>query len=178
MATVKTDNENEIWKRIPQSDKFYEVSNLGNVRNGTTKKILSPRPTPTGYLRVHISVGNGRKDFYIHRLVAEAFIPNPNNYQVVNHLDNNPANNHANNLEWVTQKQNVAYAQSQDRMPNWPDKKPVIGYKDGEKFYFESIIAASKALGFYTSDISRCCRGLRKDTNGYSWEYANGGEGA
>lgn len=112
MATVKTDNENEIWKRIPQSDKFYEVSNLGNVRNGITKKILSPRPTPTGYLRIHISIGNGRKDFYIHRLVAEAFIPNPNNYQVVNHLDNNPANNHANNLEWVTQKQNVAYAQS------------------------------------------------------------------
>ena len=58
-------------------------------------------------------------------------------------------------------------------MPNWPDKKPVIGYKDGQTYYFESIIAASKALGFYSSDISRCCRGLRNNIDGYVWGYAS-----
>ena len=173
MATIQTADIQEIWKRIPESDKFYEISNLGRVRNGNTKKFLTPRPTQTGYLRVHISVGNGRKDFYIHRLVAEAFCDHPTGYDIVNHLDNNPSNNVATNLEWITQKQNVEYAQKQKRMPNWPDKKPVIGYKDGQTYYFESIIAASKALRFYSSDISRCCRGLRNNIDGYVWGYAS-----
>lgn len=173
MKMIKTGDVQEIWKKIPESDKFYEISNLGRVRNGDTKRILTPRPTKTGYLRVHISVGNGRKDFYIHRLVAEAFCNHPTGCDVVNHLDNDPSNNAATNLEWITQRQNVEYAQKQKRMQKWPDKKPVIGYKNGQTYYFESIIAASKALGFYSSDISRCCRGLRDNTDGYIWEYAS-----
>lgn len=173
MATVKTDNEIEIWKRIPQSDKFYEVSNLGRVKNAVTGKILTPRPTKTGYYRVHISTSQGRTDFYIHRLVAEAFCEHPKGCDIVNHLDNNPANNAASNLEWVTQKQNVEYSQKQDRMPNWPDKKPVIGYKDGIIYKYESIIAAAKDLGLHASDISKCCRGLRHNIYGYTWVYAS-----
>ena len=62
-------------------------------------------------------------------------------------------------------------------MPNQkvPVKKPVIGYKNGKEYHFESIFAASKALGFYTSDISRCCRGLRSDTDGYTWCFEQEG---
>lgn len=163
---------NEIWKKILESDKNYEVSNLGRVRNGNTLKILAPRPSANGYLRVHISVGNGRKDFYIHRLVASYFCNHPEGCDIVNHLDNDPSNNKASNLEWVTQKQNVDYARNQDRMINWPDRKPVIGFKDGKEYHFESIYAASKACHVYTSDISRCCRGLRSDTDGYTWQFA------
>lgn len=171
--TITTVND-EQWVKIKETDKDYEVSNYGRIRNSKTGKILTPRPTQTGYLRIHISVGNGRKDFYIHRLVADAFCLRPEGCNVVNHLDNNPANNNASNLEWVTQKTNVEYAQSQSRMPNWPDKIPVIGSRNGKEYYFESMIAAEKALGIYATDISKCCRGLRKQTSGYTWRYAEG----
>lgn len=175
MMAILAAEEQEIWKKILESDKNYEISNFGRVRNGNTLKILAPRPTANGYLRVHLSVGNGRKDFYIHRLVATYFCNCPNGCTVVNHLDNDPSNNHASNLEWTTQQKNVEYAFNQNRMGNWPGKKPVIGYKNGKEYHFESIFAASKALGFYTSDISRCCRGLRSDTDGYTWCFEQEG---
>lgn len=92
----------EIWKPITQSDKDYSISNYGRVQNNITGKILKPRSSRTGYLRVHLSVSDGRKDFYIHRLVADAFCIHPEGCDVVNHLDNNPANNCASNLEWTT----------------------------------------------------------------------------
>lgn len=160
----------EIWKRIPDSDKFYEVSNFGRIRNGITGKILTPRPTPKGYLRIHISVGNGRKDFYIHRLVAAAFCPNPQGYNTVNHLDNNITNNNASNLEWCTQAQNIDYCHAQNRALK--ERIPVIGTLQGKEYFFESIYSAAKATGCYTSDISRCCRGLREEANGYKWRCA------
>lgn len=172
-TTTLTRMDEEIWKQIVESDKPYEVSNLGRVRNARTGKILTPRLTTTGYHRVHISTPQGRTDFYIHRLVAEAFCEHPDGCDVVNHRDNNPANNKASNLEWITQKQNVEYAQAQKRMPNWPDKKPVTGYKDGVIYNYESIIAAAKDLGLHSSDISKCCRGLRSDLHGYTWSYSS-----
>lgn len=165
----------EEWKRIIETNKNYEVSNLGRVRNGDTGKILTPRATATGYLRVHISVPEGgRKDFYIHRLVAEAFCPRQEGCNIINHLDNNPSNNIASNLEWTTQKENLEYAQAQDRMPNWQKKRPVIGFKDGQSYYFESIQLAAKTIGVHSTDISKCCKGTKDNTNGYYWQYAEG----
>lgn len=168
---VKTADQ-EVWKRILQSDKFYEISNLGRVRNGKTMKILTPRPTKTGYLRIHISVGNGRKDFYIHRLVAEAFCNHPQNCDIVNHLDNDITNNCASNLEWTTQTANIDYCQKQGRASRL--RIPVIGTKNQKETWFPSIFEAAKMTNCHSSDISKCCRGLRYSTpNGYTWRCAN-----
>jgi len=102
----------EEWRWV-KNDGCYQISNLGRVRSHKTPmrkwkepRILVSRPTPKGYQRVQIY----GKDAYIHRLVATAFLPNPNELPVVNHLDANRANNTLANLEWCTQKDNLAHA--------------------------------------------------------------------
>lgn len=95
---------NETWKDI-DGFKGYAVSNYGRIKSA--RKILKPQKTHHNYLQVCLSYGNGRK---LARLVAIAFIPNPNNYPEVNHLDGDKANNHISNLEWCTHKENCIHA--------------------------------------------------------------------
>lgn len=161
----------EEWRDITVTDKSYEVSNLGNVRNKRTGKILTPRPTKNGYLRVHLSVPEGgRKDFYIHRLVAEAFCYHPPGCDIINHLDNNPANNMASNLEWCTQKENLEYCEKQHRKAR--PAIAVIGTKDGIEYYFNSLTEAQNATGCFLSNISMCCKFPSRTIHGYKWRYA------
>lgn len=110
---------NEVWKDIEGYEGKYQVSNLGRVRGldrknsmGKTVKgrILKPRKTHAGYLRAHLC----RDDRYIHRLVAEAFIPNPNNLPQINHKDEDKANNSVDNLEWCTCEYNLSYGSRED----------------------------------------------------------------
>jgi hypothetical protein len=112
----------EIWKDVKNYEGCYQVSNLGRVRSLTRKvktfngvrtskgQILKPLKTNTGYYRVDLKQNQKNKYISIHRLVAETFIPNPNNYPIINHKDNNPQNNCIDNLEWCTQSYNVKYA--------------------------------------------------------------------
>jgi hypothetical protein len=112
----------EIWKEIKGYEGLYEVSNFGNVRsldryvhtkgNGLRLhrgKILTPETNKLGYKRLHASKDGVSKHLLVHRLVAEAFLPNYNNYPVVNHKDENPSNNHVSNLEWCTYSYNNQY---------------------------------------------------------------------
>lgn len=110
----------EIWKRIEEYPN-YEVSNLGRVRttkyySNAQKKyydrilVLKQKTNRCGYNHVGLSNENGRKNKVIHRLVAKAFIPNPNNFLEVNHKDGNKQNNKVNNLEWCTRSYNVTHA--------------------------------------------------------------------
>lgn len=114
----------EIWKPVIGYEELYEVSNLGRVRSLDRVvdrgyyglhlhkgKLLSPTNNGTGYLIVGLN-GNDRKrkNHYIHRLVADAFIPNNENKEQVNHIDRNRANNRADNLEWVTRSENIIYS--------------------------------------------------------------------
>ena len=105
----------EIWKSlkglISGGDK-YEVSNLGNVRKANTKKLLSFETHENGYLRVGIYHNKKNRKYRVHRLVAMAFINNPNNYKIINHIDGNRSNNNVNNLEWCTHKHNANHKKS------------------------------------------------------------------
>lgn len=100
----------ELWKSIEGWENRYEVSNLGNVRNSKTKTLKIANSSNSGYLRLNFYNGSNIKRFSVHRLVAEAFIPNSENKLDVNHKDGNKQNNHVDNLEWVTRSENLKHA--------------------------------------------------------------------
>ena len=135
----------EEWKPIKGYETRYEVSNLGNVRSidrvilqkdshgGMMMKTYKGKPvvqTDNGYGYSIVRLVNfGKKNFYVHRLVAEAFVDNPFGYDVVNHLDFNKKNNNADNLEWTTAAENVKYSAHRMRHPRTKCKKTNTGEK-------------------------------------------------
>ena len=116
-----------MLKFIENSDNYYICDEGYVIRN---KKKLKPRPTRYGYLRVNIKINGVFVDKYIHRLVAEYFIPNPQNFPEVNHKDGCKNNNHVSNLEWCTKKKNMEHASaigllSKKRSPKGINKKKI-----------------------------------------------------
>lgn len=118
---------NEIWKPIKGFEGLYEVSNLGNIRKIVGKnqfgkyklfKEIKPYKNEKGYLRVGLSKNNKRIIKKLHRLVAETFLVNPNNYPCANHIDSNRTNNEVENLEFCTHKQNIQHAYKNHRFDN------------------------------------------------------------
>lgn len=89
----------EEWKPIKGLENYYKVSDTGKVFSLRTNKLMKPFSSRFGYRRVTLQVGDGKVKRSIHRLVAEAFIPNPENKPQVHHLDNDPSNNHKDNLK-------------------------------------------------------------------------------
>ena len=107
----------EIWKNIEGYEGKYQVSNLGQVKSMIgQEKVLHPKKHRNGHLQIGLHKDKKRKTMYIHRLVAQAFIPNPDNLPGVNHKDENPNNNNVDNLEWCTQKYNCNYGTRVDRI--------------------------------------------------------------
>lgn len=109
----------EIWKDIPNYEGYYQVSNLGKVMSlrsygGNSRRIMKPCGNGTGYLKVMLCKNSQQKQYLVHRLVAMAFIPNPNNYDFVNHKDENKMNNCVDNLEWCTKSYNSIYYLNKD----------------------------------------------------------------
>lgn len=99
----------EEWRDVVGYEEKYEVSNCGNVRSFKTKILLNPPLTPKGYVRVSL-YNKKSKNYLVHRLVAEAFIPNPDNKPFINHIDGNKENNRISNLEWTTSSENLIHA--------------------------------------------------------------------
>ena len=178
---------NEIWKPILETDGKYEISNCGNVRTvdryakvcgGGMRFIKGEMRKPivcsNGYLELQAYVNGKRKIFMIHRLVAQYFITNPNDYPEVNHKDENPKNNHVDNLEWCTPKYNCNYGTRNQRCWEKVIKKPVIQLSlDGEQLQtFISAVEAEKCTGIDRSQISRVCKGKNRTAGGYIWKYA------
>lgn len=179
----------EVWKPIKDYEGLYEVSNLGRVKSLERVKIRSnykPQPIPEkilkpdtdklGYKRVRLYNDKKSKKYQIHRIVAETFIPNPNNNPFVNHIDCNPSNNCVENLEWVTHKENMEYAAKLNRMKGAEIgkkllSKPIIAInKLGNKTYFSSIKEAERQLGFRC--INNVLSGKLKSLHGYTFKYA------
>ena len=134
----------------------YQVSNDGKVRSLNYKrtgktKILKQNTNKDGYKTLLLCKNGKVKAYYIHRLVAQAFIPNPNNYLIVNHKDENPANNHVSNLEWCNHEYNMNYGTIKDRISEAMKGKPIIlRVSPQEKLYY---IKLAKEAGMPLQDF-------------------------
>lgn len=166
----------EEWRKI-KGYQNYSVSNLGNVRNDKTGRLLKPGKSGGGtkrnYYQVLLYQGShaSRKSVFIHRLVADAFIPNPDNFPEVNHIDRDGFNNAVSNLEWVTRSENVLHTCSGHKISIREIKsKKVIRVEDGK--VFNDIVEAAQDCGSqnYLS-ISNCMVGRRQTAFGYHWKY-------
>lgn len=146
----------------------YFIDKKGNIYNDKGLK-LKQQISSSGYLRVSLCNNKIKhKMFLVHRLVAKAFIPNPNCYTQVNHKDYNKQNNNVENLEWVTPLQNLNYSNIIEKASKAKFKR-VKCNETGE--IFESIKDACEKYNLYHSNIVACCNGRRKRTGGYSWSY-------
>ncbi len=106
-------NKEEIWKDVVGYEGLYKVSNKGRLYSIKRKRKMNPTISKNGYKRVKLYINGKFKTVFVHRIVAKAFLNNPENYPVVNHLDENKLNNNVENLQWCTQKQNVNHGTGQ-----------------------------------------------------------------
>ena len=149
----------EKWRDIPGYEGFYQVSDLGNIRSIRFNKIRNMKSWDShGYRAVELCMNNNRYTVGIHRLVALTFIPNPENKPEVNHKDRNKSNNNVENLEWVTQSENVAHAYRHGVEPrpthqNQPSQKEILDIIENKKYF--SIREASRQTGHKRDTIRR-----------------------
>ena len=165
----------ETWKAIAGYEGLYEVSDQGRVKSLKfgKEKILKPHKNTVGYLGVDLRKDGHGKYLLVHRLVAEAFIPNPNNLKTVNHKDEVKTNNVASNLEWMSLKDNLNYGTHNKRSAE-KRSKPVLMFdnKTGKLMKtFPSTMEAWRVTGIANSSISACCLGKLKSAGGYIWKY-------
>lgn len=189
----------EIWKNIEGYEGYYQVSNLGRVKSLPRGKQWPYRQThnnirkqhiKNGYLQVNLSKDNKVKWVGVHRLVAMAFIPNPNNHPQVNHIDECKTNNVVTNLEWCTQSQNQMHGtarqrQSETRHRNDPDRTvwKAAGMKNAKRVAmcdkktdnvlrtFASMTEAAMSTGVNICTISNQCNGKIKSRRKHYWRY-------
>ena len=171
----------EVWKDIEGYDGFYEISNLGRCKThkapGSGKytsegRLLKPVKCTNGYLEYQLNKNGIRKCHMAHRLVAQAFIPNPLNKKEVNHLDECITNNVVSNLEWVTSKENANYGTRNQRAVEKNSIKVVQLSLEGEFIkIWDSFMDVERALGIDASSVIRVCKGRQKTSIGYKWMY-------
>lgn len=174
----------EIWKDIEGYEGLYKVSNLGRVKSinriiehkrlGTTtvqERILSAVDKGLGYMVVGLSKGGKRKTMRVHRLVAKAFIPNPKNFDLINHKDKNTSNNNVSKLEWCDYQYNNTYA-DHNELSSKSLSKPVLQYTMNGKFVarYYGAVEAEKKTGICRVCIRDCCRGKLQSSGGFRWK--------
>lgn len=176
----------EEWREVRGVGEYiglYEVSNLGRIRTIATGYIRSLTVSDRGYLTVLFKRRGNSKRFYVHRLVANAFIPNPNNKRTVNHIDGNKQNNNVDNLEWATYEENISHSwktglrsstKEQREAVSRLRSKPVlrIDPRTNEVCEFKSATEAAKCVDGHQANISACCRNKLKTAYGYFWKFA------
>lgn len=167
----------EIFKDIKGYENLYKISNYGNVKSLKNSIILKPAKNHRGYLHVALYKNNKTKAHRIHRLVAQAFISNPENKPQVNHKDGNKLNNCVDNLEWVTNGENQKHAfklgLQTNKGSNNPRSRKINQYNlNGDLIKtWNSIYDITKALGIKRSSIWRCCVGKYSKSHNYVWRY-------
>lgn len=179
----------EIWKDIEGYEGLYQVSNLGRVRSldrwartvGNSVqlrkgRVMKQKLNNNGYLSIQLYDANHNYNYYfVHRLVAKAFLPNPDNLPEVNHKDENPLNNRVDNLEWCDHKYNINYGKGNERRKNNNINNP----KQSKKVYQYTLdkqlvkvwdsVAECMRNGF--GSVWHCCMGVYKQHKGYKWSF-------
>lgn len=168
----------EIWKDVQGYEGLYQVSSFGRVKRILKTKpnrILTPSCDKDGYKRLSLCKENKARTFSVHRLVAVSFIPNPNNYPVINHKDENKGNNNADNLEWCTVQYNTRYKDVHIRKSRYLCK-PILQFSLNGAFIrkWESQVEIEKVFKKSHRNISACCNGHkgRRTAYGYIWKFA------
>lgn len=173
--------KNEVWKDISGYEGYYQISNFGRIKSikrtitrkdGKAKTfspvMLKQNIGTTGYSYANLSQKGKAKSERAHRLVAEAFIGNPENLPCINHIDENKTNNKVENLEWCSYRYNNTYNDKQLCRAT-----PVLQFTTNGEFVrkHRSQAEAEKAMGRGRLNISACCRGKIKSCAGYVWKY-------
>lgn len=165
----------ENWKDIKGYEGRYQVSDLGRVKslnyNKTGKeRIKKAAKGSCGYVIVTLSNGGKLKGFLVHRLVAEAFLPNPDRLPQVNHKDEDKTNNAVSNLEWCDRKYNINYGTGTERMKVSKGKTVYQYTMDGTLVcVYPSAKEAGRQTGYAQTHISACCRGKQNCYKGFIW---------
>ena len=166
----------EIWKDIKDYEGLYQVSNWGRVKSikfGKERILKQHINIKGGYYYVCLLKNGKHKNYYVHRLVAEAFIPNSYNLPQVNHRDENKLNNNVDNLEWCTNEYNHNYGTINERISQ-SQSKPVLQYDlNGNLIKEWKSVNECGRNGFNQGDICKCCNGKRKTAKGFIWVYKN-----
>lgn len=163
------------WKIIEGCNELYEVSDEGQIRNRKRNHILKQKMNDFGYMVLSLVTENGKKTFFVHRLVADAFLTRPDGKTQINHKDQNKTNNCVGNLEWVTARENSNYGDRieriQDKRKNNPRfHRPIVCVETGIVYHnpnraSEEIDPINKAV------LYRCLNGQGETYAGYHWRY-------
>ena len=190
---MRNENMKDVWKDIKGYEGLYQVSNLGRIKSLAKirpcnkgvkinrERILSLFPDKKGYLMTFLyDLERKRKTLKVHRLVANAFIPNPDNKPQIDHINAVKSDNRVCNLRWCTSRENfhnpISYARNSVSKTGYKNHKAksVSQYTLDDKFIrtWLCISDIRRELGYDHSHITQCCRGERKLAYGYKWRYA------
>ena len=175
----------EEWRAVVGADGMLEVSNQGRVRSLLRGEpyILKTQKDKKGYQRLRVTIHRQKMCFKLHRIVAQAFIDNPDNLPQVNHIDGDKDNNAVDNLEWISNRDNARHAIDNglwnsviegSRRENRQRMKRIIATKDNVFLEFDSIREAERYFG--SRHIVDVLKGRRETCKGYHFQYAKGGD--
>lgn len=177
-------NSKEVWKDIQGYEGYYQVSNMGRVRSCDREivfkdgrrrfykgKLIRPVKTNSGYWQIRMKINEHVKREYVHRLVAKAFIPNPNKFPEINHKDENRLNNRTDNLEWIEHVENLNYGNRTKKFAISRGKKVGQFTKDGKLLHTYYSTREAGRRGYEQTSVSKCAIGKLKTYKGYVWKY-------
>ena len=162
----------EEWKEISGTAGMYEISSYGRLWSNITHKFLKTYVNSDGYLLATFPINGVKKRRTMHRLVAEAFIPNPGEKPQINHIDANRTNNRIDNLEWCTPSENTLHSFKIGTSKRYPHHEKAVVRSDGKRY--NSMCEAARDINVPYSYIRDVCNGTQKTTRGYGFRRVEG----